>query len=224
MKKLLLFFLCLLFLLPAGCGQGLVSEPVTRQESGVPAEVQSSVSPIEEDPAPEAETPAGDAATEEEAPAEETVEVPETDSAEADTAELLQAEINETPSEETVTEEAAPEETDEDRESDPGDAEDTELPAGGTEEENEPEPETEPAPEPEPEPESEPASEEEPESENREVTYVLNANPERMRYHLPTCSSVDSIKPENLKYFYGTREEAEAEGYVPCGRCHPDKN
>ena len=74
------------------------------------------------------------------------------------------------------------------------------------------------------EPVFERASEEEPESENREVTYVLNANPERMRYHLPTCSSVDSIKPENLKYFYGTREEAEAEGYVPCGRCHPDKN
>lgn len=212
MKKLLLFFLCLLFLLSAGCGQGLVSEPVTRQESGVPAEVQSSVSPTEADPAPETEAPGEDAATEEEAPAEETVEVPETDSAEADTAELLQAEINETPSGETVTEEAAPKETDEDRESDPGDAEDTELPAGGTEEENKPEPE------------SKPASEEEPESENREVTYVLNANPERMRYHLPTCSSVDSIKPENLKYFYGTREEAEAEGYVPCGRCHPDKN
>lgn len=53
----------------------------------------------------------------------------------------------------------------------------------------------------------------------KEVTYILNTN--TMKFHLPKCSSVDRIKPEHYVEFYGTREEAIAKGYSPCGRCHP---
>ncbi len=51
--------------------------------------------------------------------------------------------------------------------------------------------------------------------------YVLNTNPDRMRIHIPSCSSVQEIKPEN----YSTTDDynwAIAHGYSPCGRCHPD--
>lgn len=35
------------------------------------------------------------------------------------------------------------------------------------------------------------------------------------KYHLPSCSTIKKVKAEV------TREEAEAQGYEPCGRCHP---
>ena len=51
------------------------------------------------------------------------------------------------------------------------------------------------------------------------VTYVLNTNTKK--FHYPNCSSVKDIKDNHRKNFYGTREEAVAAGYAPCGRCHP---
>ena len=51
------------------------------------------------------------------------------------------------------------------------------------------------------------------------VTYVLNIK--TLRFHLPGCQSVQEAKPKNLRAFTGTRDEALAEGFTPCGRCHP---
>ena len=53
------------------------------------------------------------------------------------------------------------------------------------------------------------------------VTYILNTNPSSMKFHKPNCSSVSNMKEENKKEFYGTREEAIAAGYSPCGSCKP---
>lgn len=80
-----------------------------------------------------------------------------------------------------------------------------------------------------PSPTSEPAGEREiapetsedaaQETNDAEVTYILNTN--TGKFHYPNCDSVDDMKPNNKQEFYGTREEAVAEGYQPCGRCHP---
>ena len=51
------------------------------------------------------------------------------------------------------------------------------------------------------------------------VTYILNTNTHK--FHYPSCSSVDDMKEKNKQEFYGTRDEAIAMGYDPCGRCHP---
>ncbi|MBQ7821636.1 MAG: hypothetical protein IJ391_05080 [Clostridia bacterium] len=51
------------------------------------------------------------------------------------------------------------------------------------------------------------------------VTYVLNTNSEK--FHEPGCSSVKKMKDENRSDFTGTREEAIAMGYDPCGNCKP---
>ena len=51
------------------------------------------------------------------------------------------------------------------------------------------------------------------------VTYILNTNTHK--FHYPNCSSVNSMKDKNKKEFYGSRDEAIADGYSPCGRCHP---
>ena len=48
--------------------------------------------------------------------------------------------------------------------------------------------------------------------------YVLNTN--TMKIHNPSCSSVEDILPHN----YATTKDfdgAIADGYSPCGRCHP---
>ena len=50
-------------------------------------------------------------------------------------------------------------------------------------------------------------------------TYVANANTHK--FHRPSCDSVNEIKEKNKLFFYGTRDEAIAAGYDPCGRCHP---
>lgn len=71
--------------------------------------------------------------------------------------------------------------------------------------------ETPPVVEPEPAPAPEPTG----------TDYVLNANPERMRFHTPLCSSVKTIKDEHRVFFTGTRDELISMGYVPCGRCKP---
>ncbi len=52
-------------------------------------------------------------------------------------------------------------------------------------------------------------------------TYILNINPSSLRFHYPSCKSVDKMKEENKKLFYGTREEAISMGYIPCGNCNP---
>ena len=50
-------------------------------------------------------------------------------------------------------------------------------------------------------------------------SYVLNLN--RHRFHLPTCSSVNDIKPGNRKDVVATRDELINQGYNPCGKCNP---
>ena len=49
--------------------------------------------------------------------------------------------------------------------------------------------------------------------------YVLNTNTKK--FHYPDCSSVSDMKAENTSYFSGSRDEAIAQGYKPCGRCKP---
>jgi DNA-entry nuclease len=61
--------------------------------------------------------------------------------------------------------------------------------------------------------------EDETESEEKEVTYILNSN--TGKFHYPSCSSVKDMKEKNKVYFYGTRQQAIAKGYVPCKRCNP---
>lgn len=49
--------------------------------------------------------------------------------------------------------------------------------------------------------------------------YVMNTS--SMKFHLPSCSSVSSIKDENKATYQGPREDLIAEGYEPCRRCNP---
>lgn len=51
------------------------------------------------------------------------------------------------------------------------------------------------------------------------VSYILNTN--TMKFHAPICKSVNKIKAENYAKFSGTRDEAIASGYSPCGNCKP---
>ena len=51
------------------------------------------------------------------------------------------------------------------------------------------------------------------------ITYVLNKN--TMKFHLPSCSSVDTIKPKNRQDTTMSRDEVIGSGYVPCKRCNP---
>ena len=53
----------------------------------------------------------------------------------------------------------------------------------------------------------------------KEITYVLNKNTHK--FHYPSCSSADDIKPKNRKEYTGTREEVIKMGYDPCKRCNP---
>lgn len=52
-----------------------------------------------------------------------------------------------------------------------------------------------------------------------QVDYVLNTN--TGKFHVPSCSSVDDIKPKNRQDFRGLRSDVVAQGYAPCGRCNP---
>ena len=54
---------------------------------------------------------------------------------------------------------------------------------------------------------------------NASVDYILNTNTKK--FHYPGCGSVKKMKDKNKQEFSGTREEAIAEGYLPCGNCHP---
>lgn len=56
-------------------------------------------------------------------------------------------------------------------------------------------------------------------AEEQETDYVLNTSSKK--FHLPDCSSVDSMSGKNRQEYHGTREELIAQGYEPCGSCNP---
>ncbi len=76
---------------------------------------------------------------------------------------------------------------------------------------------------PVPQPETDTAVQITPESsapqESQQTTYVLNTN--TMKFHYPTCSSVDDMKEKNKQIYTGSRDEVINMGYVPCKRCNP---
>lgn len=59
------------------------------------------------------------------------------------------------------------------------------------------------------------------ETEDPEVQadYILNIN--SGKFHDPSCPSVDLMNESNKSPFVGTRDEAVAQGYVPCLNCNP---
>ena len=50
-------------------------------------------------------------------------------------------------------------------------------------------------------------------------SYVLNTNSHK--FHLPSCSSVETISPKNRKDVNESREQIISEGDAPCKRCNP---
>ena len=53
----------------------------------------------------------------------------------------------------------------------------------------------------------------------KKTKYVLNTN--NKKFHLPDCSSAESMKEENKKTATTTREQLIKDGYEPCGKCKP---
>ena len=49
--------------------------------------------------------------------------------------------------------------------------------------------------------------------------YILNTN--TMKFHRPSCSSVNQMSDSNKWVYDGTREEVLNMGYDPCKRCNP---
>ena len=56
-------------------------------------------------------------------------------------------------------------------------------------------------------------------AQNNSITYVLNTNTHK--FHYPDCRSVGQIKPNHRVNSTQTRDEIMAQGYKPCGNCHP---
>lgn len=54
---------------------------------------------------------------------------------------------------------------------------------------------------------------------NDEGHYILNVK--SRKFHYPSCNGVQSMNENNKEDFYGTRDEAIAAGYEPCGMCDP---
>lgn len=52
-----------------------------------------------------------------------------------------------------------------------------------------------------------------------EEYYILNKGTKK--FHRPSCGSVGEMKDKNKERFDGSRDEAVALGYSPCGRCRP---
>lgn len=52
-----------------------------------------------------------------------------------------------------------------------------------------------------------------------EMEYVLNTSSHK--FHYPDCGSVSQMSDSNRQDYVGTREEIIAQGYEPCGNCHP---
>ena len=60
------------------------------------------------------------------------------------------------------------------------------------------------------------------ETENNTQTtqeYVLNTNTKK--FHLPTCASAESMKPENKEIRTTTHDDLVSSGYAPCKTCNP---
>ena len=51
------------------------------------------------------------------------------------------------------------------------------------------------------------------------TSYVLNTKSKK--FHIETCSSVRSMNPKNKQTYIGNRDDLLADGYSPCGICHP---
>lgn len=49
------------------------------------------------------------------------------------------------------------------------------------------------------------------------IEFIVNKNSKK--FHHKNCSSVNDIKKENKKKYFGTYDNLIKEGYVPCGRC-----
>jgi len=81
------------------------------------------------------------------------------------------------------------------------------------------EPEPEPAPEATTDPEVTPAETPKPKKAPTEITYVLNTN--TMKFHYPSCASVEDISTKNRSSYTGSRGDVISMGYDPCGRCNP---
>lgn len=64
-----------------------------------------------------------------------------------------------------------------------------------------------------------PESSQESAVESGEEHYILNTNSHK--FHLPSCSSVEDMSEKNREDYYGSREDLIAQGYDPCGSCHP---
>ncbi len=79
-----------------------------------------------------------------------------------------------------------------------------------------PEPTLEPTPEPMPESS---AGESETPATQLGKKYVLNTNTKK--FHIPSCSSVKTIKEKNYAEYVGTAAEVEAMGYIGCKKCNP---
>lgn len=54
-------------------------------------------------------------------------------------------------------------------------------------------------------------------SDNKNVIYIINKSSKK--FHLPDCSSVKDMKPQNKKESTQTKEELENLGYSPCKSC-----
>ena len=57
------------------------------------------------------------------------------------------------------------------------------------------------------------------EEDEEALDYVLNTN--TMRFHYPSCSSVDDMAEHNKQSYHGLRSTLIERGYSPCGRCNP---
>lgn len=53
-----------------------------------------------------------------------------------------------------------------------------------------------------------------------EGTYLINKKTKK--FHLTNCSTTLNIDSKNRLYSTQTPEELMAQGYKPCGQCHPD--
>lgn len=51
------------------------------------------------------------------------------------------------------------------------------------------------------------------------TTYIFNLRSKK--FHIPSCESVSKMSAKNRLEFHGTREDAMALDYVPCGSCKP---
>ncbi len=55
--------------------------------------------------------------------------------------------------------------------------------------------------------------------EEEEGSYVLNTS--SMKFHLPSCSGVESMSASNRQDYTGSRQALLDQGYTPCGICKP---